>query len=80
MIRFRAGAVATLLSLLLVACGGGGAASTPSSDGEATTPESAATSESAEPAKSGSARLGRGTLSVAFVPTEMTIEFAACRR
>ena len=73
MIRFRAGAVATLLSLLLVACGGG-AASTPSSDGEPTTPESAATSESAEPAKSGSARLGRGTLSVAFVPTEMTIE------
>ncbi len=73
MTRFRAGAVFLMLSLLLVACGGATESADP---GDSTAPAAS----DGEPAaseggtKSGTARLGRGTLSVAFIPTELTIE------
>ncbi|HEX7172605.1 MAG TPA: ABC transporter substrate-binding protein [Candidatus Limnocylindria bacterium] len=74
MTRFRAGAVFIILGLLLAACSG--ATESAAAPGDSTAP---AESEGAPPAsegetKSGTARLGRGSLSVAFVPTEMTIE------
>jgi ABC-type nitrate/sulfonate/bicarbonate transport system substrate-binding protein len=58
MSRHRLGTLVVLGGFVLTACTGPGGSPGQSGDGE----------------KSGSARFGRGTLSVAFVPTEMTIE------
>lgn len=58
MSRHRLGTLVVLGGFLLSACGTTGGSPGATGDGE----------------KSGSARFGRGTLSVAFVPTEMTIE------
>ena len=72
MTRFRAGAVFITLSLMLVACGGATESAAPGASTPAASDGAPAASEGGT--KSGTARLGRGSLSVAFVATEMTIE------
>src|SRR5688500_5800179 len=67
-----------ILMLSLVACSSGGDASQPANESEppASEPaeESAAPSESTEPERSGSARVGIGGWSIAYVPTAIVID------
>jgi ABC-type nitrate/sulfonate/bicarbonate transport system substrate-binding protein len=75
MVRFRAGVLLLMLSMVLVACGNGSTESAGPAESDSAPAESEgapAASEGGE--KSGTARLGRGSLSIAFVPTEITIE------